>query len=377
MISPAAIHLSMTNQDSPNLTRTTLAVLFIVILIAACFWVVRPFLSPLIWAAMTVIATWPFFLKLQSRLWGRRWLALLVMILVLLLVLVIPVCLAILTIVDKADDIVGWVKSLAAAKVPAPPEWLQKIPHLGPWAVEHWQRLSSVSPQELAKMAAPYAAKSVGWFVGQAGNFGLLLLHFFLSVVIAAVLYMHGETAAAAIRSFARRLAGQPGEEVAVLSAKAIRGVALGIVITALAQSTLGGLGLFCAGVPAAALLAAVMLLLCIMQVGPGLVLVPAAIWLFWRGEIFTGVVFSIWTVFVCTVDNFLRPFFIRKGVDLPVLLILAGVFGGLLAFGIIGLFIGPVILAVAYTLLRAWVSGTMAPVKTEPENGVPAADKK
>ena len=226
-------------------------------------------------------------------------------------------------------------------------------------------------------MAAPYAAKSVGWFVGQAGNFGLLLLHFFLSVVIAAVLYMHGETAAAAVRSFARRLAGQPGEEVAVLSAKAIRGVALGIVITALAQSTLGGLGLFCAGVPAAALLAAVMLLLCIMQVGPGLVLVPAAIWLFWRGEIFTGVVFSIWTVFVCTVDNFLRPFFIRKGVDLPVLLILAGVFGGLLAFGIIGLFIGPVILAVAYTLLRAWVSGTMAPVKTEPENGVPAADKK
>ena len=226
-------------------------------------------------------------------------------------------------------------------------------------------------------MVAPYAAKSVGWFVGQAGTFGMLLLNFFLRGVLAAGLYLQGETAAAAVRSFARRLAGQPGEEVAVLSAKAIRGVALGIVITALAQSTLGGLGLFCAGVPAAALLAAVMLLLCIMQVGPGLVLVPAAIWLFWRGEIFTGVVFSIWTVFVCTVDNFLRPFFIRKGVDLPVLLILAGVFGGLLAFGIIGLFIGPVILAVAYTLLRAWVSGTMAPVKTEPENGVPAADKK
>ena len=352
----------MTKPDAPNLTRTTLAVLFIGILIAACFWVVRPFLSPLIWGAMTVIATWPFFLKLQSRLWGKRWLALLVMIIVLLLVLIIPICFAILTILDRTDDIVGWFKSLAAAKVPVPPEWLHKIPYLGPWAVDHWQRLSVLSPQELSKMAAPYATKSVGWFVSQAGNFGLLLLHFFLSVVFAAVLYLHGEMAAAAIRSFARRLAGQQGEEVAVLSARAIRGVALGIVITALVQSVLGGLGLLFAGVPAAVLLSAVMLLLCIMQVGPGLVLVPAAIWLFWRGEIITASIFSGWAIFVCTVDNFIRPVLIRKGVDLPVLLILAGVFGGLIAFGIIGLFIGPVILAVTYTLLRAWVAGTGTP---------------
>jgi predicted PurR-regulated permease PerM len=349
----------MATPEPANLTRNTLAVLFLGVLIAACFWVVRPFLSPLIWAGTLVIATWPFFIRLQSRLWGKRWLALLVMVFLLLLVLIIPICLAVLTILDKTDDIVGWLKSLSTLKVPAPPEWLHKIPYAGQWAVDHWQNFASVSPPELSKLLAPYATKAVGWFVGQAGNFGLLLLHFLLSIIIAAVLYLHGETAAAAVCSFARRLAGQQGEEVAILSAKAIRGVALGIVVTALVQSVLGGLGLWLAGVPAAMLLTAVMLILCIMQIGPGLVLLPAAIWLFWSGATITASVFTVWAIFVCTIDNFLRPVLIRKGANLPLLLIFAGVFGGLLAFGIIGLFIGPVILAVTYTLLRAWVSGT------------------
>jgi predicted PurR-regulated permease PerM len=225
--------------------------------------------------------------------------------------------------------------------------------------VDHWERYATVSPQELSKMVAPYATRSVSWFVGQAGNFGMLLLHFLLSVVMASVLYMNGEYAAAGIRSFARRLAGQPGEEVAILSAKAVRGVALGIVITALVQSSLGGLGLYFAGVPAVVLLTAVMLILCIMQMGPGLVLVPAVIWLFWSGHHIAGTILAVWTVICCTIDSVIRPILIRKGADLPMLLILIGVFGGLISFGIVGLFIGPVILAVIFTLLRAWVTGT------------------
>ncbi len=358
MLLPKKKNQPMITQDQPNLTRTTLAVLFIGILTIACFLVVRPFLSPLIWAAMAVIATWPLFIKLQAKLWGKRWLALLVMIVLLLLLLIVPVCFAIMTILDKADDIVGWFRSLSTVKIPPAPVWLHKIPMAGQWLVDHWDRFASSSPQELSKQGAPYASKAVAWFVSQAGNFGLLLLHFFLSVVIAAVLYIHGESAAAAVRSFARRLAGQQGEEVAILSAKAVRGVALGIVITALVQSSLGGLGLFFAGVPAAVLLTALMLILCIMQVGPSLVLVPAVIWLFWSGETVTASIFAVWALFVSTIDNFLRPILIRKGADLPLLLILTGVFGGLIAFGIIGLFIGPVILAVCYTLLRAWVTG-------------------
>jgi predicted PurR-regulated permease PerM len=154
---------------------------------------------------------------------------------------------------------------------------------------------------------------------------------------------------------------------VTVLAGKAIRGVALGVGLTALAQSVLGGIGLAVAGVPAATVLTAVMLLLCIAQLGPGLVLIPAVIWLFWSGETLWGSLLLIWTVIVGTMDNFLRPILIRKGADLPLLLIFAGVIGGLLAFGIIGLFIGPVVLAVTYTLLGAWVADTPAGAEGKP----------
>jgi predicted PurR-regulated permease PerM len=348
----------MNPTNSSDLTRTTLAVLFIGILIAACFWVMRPFLTSLFWAAMIVIATWPFFLKLQKQLWGKRWLAVLVMTVLLLLVLIVPICFAVLTILDRGDEIVGWSKSLSTVKIPQPPGWLEKIPVVGQSAVERWQHMAAVSPEELSQQLAPYVKKLVAWFVSQAGNFSLLVLHFLLSIGIAAVLYAYGEKTAEGIRKFARRLAGQSGDDVAVLSAKAIRGVALGIVVTALVQSALGGIGLFLAGVPAAVLLTAVMLMLCIAQVGPGLVLIPAAIWLFYSGHTLAGSLFSVWAILVGAMDNFLRPVLIRKGVELPMLLIITGVIGGLISFGIIGLFIGPVILAVTFTLLRAWVSG-------------------
>jgi predicted PurR-regulated permease PerM len=359
----------MTPTNSSDLTRTTLAVLFIGILIAACFWIIQPFLSSLLWAAMIVIATWPSFLKLQTWLWGKRWLAILVMTVLLLLVLIVPICFAVLTILDHTDQMVAWFKSLSTVKIPPPPGWLERIPVVGNSAVEHWQQFAAVSPEELSKHLSPYASKMVGWFVDQAGNFSLLVMHFLLSIVIAAVLYANGETAANGIRQFARRLAGQPGDEVAVLSAKAVRGVALGIVVTAFVQSLCGGIGLYFAGVPAAALLTAVMLILCIAQIGPGLVLLPAAIWLFYNGHSLAGSLFAVWSVFVCTINNFLQPILIRKGVDLPMLLILTGVIGGLISFGIIGLFIGPVILAVTFTLLRAWISRgeiIVAPVAAE-----------
>jgi predicted PurR-regulated permease PerM len=319
--------------------------------------VLRPFLSSLLWAAMIVIATWPDFLKLQTRLWGKRWLAVLVMTVLLLLVLIIPICFAVLTILDRSDDIVAWFKSLSTVKIPPPPGWLEKIPIVGSSAVDRWQNLAAVSPEELSKLLSPYATRLVAWFVAQAGNFTVLVLHFLLSIAIAAVLYAKGETAASGIRKFALRLASQTGDEVVVLSAKAVRGVALGIVVTALVQSSLAGLGLFVAGVPAAGLLTAVVLMLCIAQVGPVLVMLPAAIWLFHSGHGLAGTLFTIWAVLVCSLDNFLRPVLIRKGVELPMLLIISGVIGGLIGFGVIGLFIGPVILAVTFTLLRAWVS--------------------
>ena len=145
---------------------------------------------------------------------------------------------------------------------------------------------------------------------------------------------------------------------MAVLAGKAVRGIVLGVVLTALIQVAIAGIGLFVTGVPAAALLTAVMAILCLAQLGPILVLIPAIIWLYWSGQPVWGTVLIVFSVPAATIDNFIRPFLIRKGADLPLLLIFAGVIGGLIAFGIIGLFIGPVVLAISYTLLKIWVSG-------------------
>ena len=154
--------------------------------------------------------------------------------------------------------------------------------------------------------------------------------------------------------------------------------MALGVVGTATIQSALGGFGLIVAGVPAAALLMAVMLLLCIAQIGPGLVLFPAVAWLYWSGQTVWATVLLVWSVVVAVLDTVIRPLLIRRGADLPIVLIIAGVIGGLIAFGVIGLFIGPVVLAVTYTLLLAWIKGygpeqeTALPATTTspPENG-------
>ncbi len=193
--------------------------------------------------------------------------------------------------------------------------------------------------------------------MGQVGSIGLLLVQFLLTVVIAAILYANGEAVARGADLFARRLAGPQGENAVHLAGQAIRGVALGVVVTAILQSTAAGIGLAVVGVPFAAILTAVIFMLCIAQIGPGLVLIPAVIWVYsTRGAVW-GTGFLVWAIFCSTFDNFLRPMLIKQGADLPLLLIFAGVIGGLIAFGVIGLFIGPVVLAVAYTLLVDWVS--------------------
>jgi len=340
-----------------DVTRTTLAILFISLLIFASFWVVRPFISAFIWATTIVVATWPLLLRLQQRLWGKRRLAVVVMSLALLLVLLVPLTLAVVTIVDKADQIVAWIKSLASFTFPSPPQWLASIPLVGAKLADRWQQLAALSPEDLSARLAPHAGRIVRWFVSQAGGAGMMIFQFLLTVIIAAILYANGDAAAGGVRAFARRLAGQKGEEAAVLAAKAIRGVALGVVVTAIIQSVLGGIGLAVTGVPAATVLTAVMFILCVAQIGPTLVMIPSVILLYWNGETLWGTVLLVWALPVILLDNFLRPALIRKGAHLPLLLIFAGVIGGLIAFGIIGLFIGPVVLAVAYTLLKAWVS--------------------
>ena len=349
----------MTPDSQPrDLPRTTLALLFIGILITASFWILHPFIISLIWAAMIVVSTWPLMLVVQARLWGKRSLAVAAMSLLLLMVLVVPLWFSITTIIERSAEIVRWTKSLSTFSPPSPPDWVGNLPVVGTKLAARWNQVAAISPTELSERLAPYAGKAVSWFAAKAGDIGMMIVQFLLTVIISIILYAHGEKAAAGVCLFARRLAGQQGEAAVILAAKAARGVALGVVVTALVQSVLGGIGLAISGVPAAALLTAVMLMLCLAQMGPALVLIPAVIWLFWQDHILWGSVMVVWTIFVGTIDNFIRPMLIKKGADLPLILIFAGVIGGLFAFGIIGLFIGPVVLAVTYTLLEAWVVG-------------------
>jgi predicted PurR-regulated permease PerM len=197
--------------------------------------------------------------------------------------------------------------------------------------------------------------------IGQLGTFGGILLQFVLTVIASAVLYAYGEEAAGFMHRFGRRLAGEHGENAVVLSGQAIRGVAMGVVVTALVQSLIGGIGLAIAGVPFATILTAVMFLLAVAQIGAVPILGLAVAWLYWSGDATWGTFLLVVTVIAGTLDNVLRPVLIKAGADLPLLLIFLGVIGGLIAFGLIGIFVGPLVLAVAYTLLSAWLYGPRA----------------
>jgi predicted PurR-regulated permease PerM len=352
-----------------DLARITFAVLFIGLLLGVSLWVLRPFLGPAVWATMVVVATWPLMLRVQQVAGGRRWLAVTAMTLLLLLLFVVPLVLAIVTIVGNADRLLEWARLAADWRLPeVPPAWLRTLPLVGGLVDGLWAQLTALGLRDLLPRIGPYAGDLTRWFVAEVGNVGVLLLQFLLTVLIAAVMYAHGEEAARQVRLFAQRLAGERGDGAVLLAGGAIRGVALGVGGTALVQALLGGLGLAVAGVPAATLLTALMFMLCIAQIGPMPVLLGAAAWAYWGdGSLGWGIALTVWALIVGTIDNVVRPLLIQLGADLPLLLIFAGVIGGLFAFGLVGIFVGPVVLAVAYTLLESWVH------EREPASAPPA----
>jgi predicted PurR-regulated permease PerM len=339
-----------------DLARIVLSVICTLMLIAVSLWVLLPFLAATVWATMLVVTTWPALMSLQARFGNRRAPAVAVMTLALLLLLVVPLWAAIDTIATHADDVAALVKRVAESGLPPPPEWVAKVPLVGKRLSATLVAWAQAGPAGLEARLRPYASVTATWVVGQARSLGGTLVQFLLVVIIAAIMYSGGESAARGVRRFGRRLAGPRGEESVILAGKAIRSVALGVGVTAVVQTILGGIGLAVAGVPFVALLSAVMLMLCIAQLGPALVLFPAVGWMYWTGENTWATILLVWSIVVSLLDNFLRPMLIKKGADLPLLLIFAGVIGGLLGFGTIGIFVGPVVLAVTYTLLLAWI---------------------
>ena len=340
-----------------DLTHTVLSVLFIGILIAASFWVIRPFLMPLIWAAVIVVATWPAFERLEARLGGRHGLAVAAMAVAILMIIIVPITVAVVTIVNHVEGISAKVTLLAALSQLAPPEWVGRIPVVGGKVAARWQEFAALSAEDRTAAIAPHVKAGAQWFVAKVGGVGMTMLNFLLTVIVSTILYANGRTVRKGILAFARRLGGGRGEEVAVLAGKCVRGVVLGVVLTALMQAALAGAGLFLTGVPAAGVLTAIALILCLAQLGPVLVMLPAVIWLYWSGHSVAGTVLLVIMIVAGTVDNVVRPLLIKKGADLPLVLIFSGVIGGLIAFGVVGLFIGPVVLAVSFTLLKEWVA--------------------
>jgi predicted PurR-regulated permease PerM len=353
-------------QPATDLTRTTIAVLTILALMASSLYIVQPLFGAFIWAVMIVVATWPWLKSLERLLWGRRGLAVTVMTLGLFLLFAVPIGLAVGAVVSR----VGQMESggLSQIQVPPPPDWVQRVPAVGSKIDAAWREVAS-GQVDLATKVQPYFRTVLSWLGRKAGSFLGLLIQLIVIVVSAAVLYANGEIAAGGVLRFARRLAGERGDQVVRLAGQAVRGVALGVVVTAVLQTVVSGSALWIAGVPSAGFLTALIFLLCVAQIGPALVLFPAVGWLYWSGQSGRGTMLLVLAILAVTMDNVIRPILIKKGADLPLALVFIGVIGGLIAFGLIGIFVGPVVLAVTYTLLESWVQELPDPAKVTAES--------
>lgn len=358
----------MIPRQSVDIARVLLVIVMLLALMIGSLYVLRPFLPGLIWATTIVVATWPVLLSIQRHCGGRRWLATVAMLLILLFVIVLPLYQAISTLALHGGAIMAAVKSLPDYALLAPPAWIGSIPLAGPRIAQEWQTLSDAGAGGLLARIEPYLTTAAHWLLGHAAIVGVFVMHMLITVIIAGILYSKGDIAADFARRFANRLAGQRGVAAIRLAASAIRAVALGIVVTAVVQSALGGIGLWIAGVPAAGILTALMVMLCLAQLGPFLPMLGGVAWLFQNDMKLAAAVLLVWAIVVGTLDNLLRPLLIKRGVNLSMLLILSGVLGGTFAFGIVGLFIGPVILAVTSTLLKAWIDEVPPPADVYPD---------
>jgi predicted PurR-regulated permease PerM len=348
---------AMPSAASTDITRIVLFVLVIGVLLAGSVWTLLPFLSGMVWATTIAVATWPVLLRLQRLTGGRRSLAVAIMMFLVLLVFIVPFAVAISTLLEAADSSPAVMNDFLRHGLGPPPAWAANIPWLGEPLVQRWQAVAAGGPEALVAIVQPYARSAAAWTIAATGGFGRIIVLILLTVVLVAILYSRGETAANGVLAFAHRLGGETAERTVRLAGQAVRSVAMGVVVTALVQSLLAGVGLWVCGVPHPGLLTAIAFILGIAQLGPIPVVAPSIFWLYWTGSAGWATVLLIWSLPVATLDNVIRPVLIRRGVQLPLLLIVAGVIGGLISFGVVGLFVGPVVLAATYTLAKDWVA--------------------
>lgn len=354
----------MEKAQFPNdLPKFIFSIIAILLMIIACFWVLKPFILGFLWAGMVVIATWPLFKKIESKLWHKKWLATIAMTLIVILLFVIPFAILIGSIIQNSGPLIEWAKSPTEIRLPEL-LWLKNLPFIGNTLFYGWHTLVANGGNTLIAKLQPYVGEATSWFLAQAINAGRFVFHLVVMLLFSALLYLQGESVILNIRHFAIRLAGTRGDPAILLAGQSIRAVALGVVVTALIQAITSGIGLALADIPYAAILTILIFVCCVAQLGPLLIMVPSIVSLFWSGNTSWAIIMIVWSIIVATMDGVLRPILIRMGANLSMILILIGVIGGILSFGVIGLFIGPVVLAVSHNLLTAWMNEVSKPAK-------------
>lgn len=337
-----------------RVVETTVRLGLLFALVAWCLLIVWPFVVPFAWAIIIAVAIHPLFVRLESALGGHSRLAAGLLGLAGILLLLVPT-------VMLGDTLVEGVQSLASNleqesfSIPAPPEAIRSWPVIGEPLYDAWLRATQNLPAALAPFRPQLVSMGTRLVAAVAGT-GLTLLLFLLSIVIAGVLLANSTGGGQAADLIARRLVGERGPELADLAGATTRSVAQGILGVALIQSFLAGLGFLAVGVPGAGLWALIGMLLCVIQIGLLPVTLPILIFVFATAETWVAVVFTLYIVVVSLLDNFLKPLLLGRGVQVPTLVIFLGSIGGFLTSGIIGLFVGSVVLVLGYTLFRAWL---------------------
>ena len=359
-------------QDGPRMAmieRSILVLLFVGLFIGVLA-IVKPFTTAILFGAALATAAWPVRQIMIRRGLGRGAAASLLLLLSLVLILLPMLAVA----PHLADQMMRGAQRLQAyfASTPQQPAWMRSLPLVGRKLAAGWARVVEVKGN-LRTLAEPYTADLEQMMIRAARALADSLLQILLSLIVATMFWSHGEAIVTILHDALRRLGGPIAERAIDVAAGAIRGVAYGVVGTALIQAVLLAVGLAVAGVPGAMMLGFVGLLLAISQIGGPLIILiwgGAAWWLFAQDQQAWGVFMIVWGVFINTIDNFIKPWLIGFGIEMPMSLTILGVFGGFIAFGFLGLFIGPTLIAIMFTLLQAWraaISGKPAAAALKP----------
>lgn len=378
-----------------------LTIAALVLLVGGCFLVLAPFISALLWAVVVTFSTWGVYERLLAALRGRSTLAALVMTLALAAVLVAPVVVVTAKLGENADNLARALTRALDKGLPPPPAWVTELPLVGDYVQQYWPPRTAALPatpekpsasvaalpegqseapastakdQELQPWLEQQAAPITKWLIARGLAFGQALLQISLSVLTAFYLYRDGITVAARFRSGMVRVAGKRAHALIDLASRTIKGVVYGVLGTALAQGTVATLGFWLAGVPGPFLLGVLTSAVSIIPMGPPFIWLPATLWLLHEGATGWAVFMFAWgLLLVSGIDNVVRPYLISHGAALPFLLVMLGVIGGLFAFGFIGLFLGPTLLAVGYAVFREWTWSAAVEAAAAPAGEPPA----